>query len=185
MKTTKTVYISIATQKMYNREITKAIDKHSVKYSIKRNLIKAIIQAESNFNIFANRIENHLKKVSWYQRALMGLKIITDWHYCSFGLMQVMYANCRAYGFVGDAFSLFNPDLAIKYGCIVLRSQLRRYKGNIEHAVAAYNQGNNRYYDINKNGIKDENEVYYNQFYVDKVMKYYFKFNKMEDDHEE
>jgi soluble lytic murein transglycosylase-like protein len=174
----KTIYISKDTQQMFNREISNAIKINCQKYKLNFNLIKAMIKVESNYNPFAIRIEPHLKKAKWYNGALKGLKEIVDWHYCSFGLMQVMYANTIIR--VKDPFSLFDPKIGISEGCRILKWQLKRYKGNIEHAIAAYNQGNNRFYDINKNGIKDKNEKYKNQNYVDKVLKYYFKFQPME-----
>lgn len=172
----KTIYISKSTNEMLQEEIFKATRKWELYYNIPQSLLEAIIKVESAMNPFAIRIEPHLKKVNWYKRALYGIENIRDYHYCSFGLMQIMFATARAIGFRGKAFELMNPDTNIKYGAKFLKGLLKRYKGNlnsVEDAISAYNQGNNRFYDINKNGIKDKDEKYRNQDYVNKVMENY------------
>lgn len=179
----KTIYISKKTNEMFQEEIPKAIRKWETYYDIHPGLLSAMIKVESNRYPFAIRIEPHLKKANWYIRALYGVTIIQDYHYCSFGPMQIMFATARSIGFMGKAFELMNPDTNIKYGAKFLKGLLKKYnKSNmsiqqeIMDAVSAYNQGNNRFFDINKNGIKDMDEKYRNQTYVDKVMEYYLDY---------
>jgi soluble lytic murein transglycosylase-like protein len=155
---------------MLTSETLKAIDKWSKYYKIPEALVFSIITVESNSYSMSLRLEKHLKGVGWYEKALQGLKLKSKFHYCSFGLMQIMYGNARHLGFIGSPFDLFNPEHGVHYGCKFLSKLLKRYKSTYD-AVSAYNQGNNRFYDINKNGIKDKNEKYRNQQYVDKVMR--------------
>lgn len=172
----KTIYMSKNTDTMLKALKETAIIKYAEKYMINPDLIRAICKKESGDNAFACRIEPHLKRAKWYKRTLLDLQDIQDYHFCSFGYMQIMFGTARHIGYLGNPFDLFNPDKAIKFGTKFFKQCVRRYKNNVHHAIAAYNQGNNRYYDINKNGIKDANEKYRNQDYVDKVLKYYTQF---------
>lgn len=166
-------FMSNSTRKMLEEFRDQAIKKYSAKYKLEIPLIRAIIQKESEGDYFAIRMEAHLKKANWFRKTLTGIKYVEDYHYCSFGLMQILFGTARYNGYTGKPFGLLNPDKTIKYGCKFLRKCIRRYKGNISDGVAAYNQGNNRFYDLNRNGIKDTNERYHNQLYVDKVKEYY------------
>jgi soluble lytic murein transglycosylase-like protein len=169
----KNIYISSKTYECFVKTKEDSILRWGNKFKVSVPLIRAIISQESKGNFWATRYEHHLKKANWYQRALKGLDYIVDFHYCSFGLMQIMFATARSFGFMGSPFKLYNPEIGIKYGVKMLKSLMKRYKGRIHDVVAAYNQGNNRFYDVNKNGIKDKGENYYNQEYVDSVMKLY------------
>ena len=163
------IYMSIKTQACIREDYKQAIEKWSKVYKVEKALINAIGRRESGGNPLAIRVEPHLKRASWYKRALRGIEYIEDYHYCSFGKLQIMFGTARHIGYLGKPFGLFNPDKNIKFGTKLLRNLTRRYKGNIQDVIAAYNQGNNRFFDINKNGIKDDNEVYRNQGYVDEV----------------
>lgn len=174
------MFITRKTYDVFVKEKEKAIIKYAGKFKLPVPLIRAIIRKEAEGNFWATRIEDHLKKAGWYNRTILGVDYTVDFQYCSFGLMQVMYGVARHNGLIGSPFRLYNPALGIKYGCKVLARQLKRYKGKISDAVAAYNQGNNRFFDVNKNGIRDHNEKYHNQAYVDVViMQYYNYLQKM------
>lgn len=174
----KFYYISTLTWKMLEQMKGAAVEKYARKYAIDPALIKAIIKKESGNNPFAMRLETHLKKAHWYQSTLKGIKEVANYHHSSFGLMQMMYGTARHIGFLFNPFSLFNPTRAIRYGTKYLAWCIKRYKGRIWDGVSAYNQGNNRFFDINKNGIKDAHEKYYNQEYVDMVKEYFKKFKE-------
>lgn len=167
----KSFYYSNNTIEMLKKMKNESIEKYSKVYSIEIALIRAICSQESENNNFGLRVEHHLKKAKWYKNTLAFLKKeeVKDYHYCSFGYMQIMFGTARHIGYLGKPFSLCNPELGIKWGCKFLARLIKRFKGNIWDSVAAYNQGNNRFYDINKNGIKDDGEKYYNQKYVDDV----------------
>lgn len=165
------ITLSHDTVNMLTVQTLRAVEKWITYYKLPQNLVLSMINVESNNYSMALRLEKHLEGVNWYERTLQSLKLKSKFHYCSYGLMQIMYGNARHLGFTGSPFDLFNPEHGVHYGCKFLSRLYKRYKGIITDVVSAYNQGNNRFYDINKNGIKDENEKYRNQQYVDKVMK--------------
>ncbi len=93
--------------------IEESVQKAAAKYSLTPGLIRAVIRAESNFQVDA------------VSRA--GAK----------GLMQLMPATAKELG-VTDVFDIKqNIDGGAKY----LRRMLDRFDGNIRKALAAYNAG--------------------------------------------
>lgn len=89
------------------------ISRASRKYGVDAGLIKAVIKAESDFNPQA---------VS---------------HAGARGLMQLMPATARSLG-VTDS---FDPEQNVMGGTRFLKDLLRRYDGNVDAALAAYNWG--------------------------------------------
>ncbi|BCS54912.1 lytic transglycosylase domain-containing protein [Geobacter sp. SVR] len=89
------------------------ITKASSQYGVDAGLIKAVIKAESNFNPTA---------VS---------------HAGARGLMQLMPATARSLG-VSDS---FDPEQNVMAGTRFLRDLLKRYNGNLDSSLAAYNWG--------------------------------------------
>jgi soluble lytic murein transglycosylase-like protein len=88
----------------------------------------------------------------------------------SYGPMQIMYVGAREIGFKGTVAELSDFKTGVEWGCRKLGKLFRKYKSG-PAAIAAYNQGNSRWYDTDRDGIKDANEKYFNQGYVDSVMK--------------
>jgi soluble lytic murein transglycosylase-like protein len=93
--------------------IEESVQRAAAKYNLRPELIKAVIRAESNFQI---RAVSHA-----------GAK----------GLMQLMPPTARELG-VTDIFDIEqNIDGGAKY----LRRMLDRFDGNVRKALAAYNAG--------------------------------------------
>ena len=89
------------------------IARASQKYGVEVGLIKAVIKAESGFDPQA---------VS---------------HAGARGLMQLMPATARSLG-VNDS---FDPEQNVMGGTRFLKDMLKRYDGNVDSALAAYNWG--------------------------------------------
>ena len=89
------------------------IDEHSTASGVDRNLVKAVIQAESAYNPSATSVKGAM------------------------GLMQLMPATAQQYG-VRDP---YDPAENIRAGVAYLKSLLTKYSHNVELALAAYNAG--------------------------------------------
>jgi hypothetical protein len=112
----------------------------SRRHKVEPEIIKAIIRAESSFN--------H-KAVS--NKGAMGL-------------MQLMPATAEELGVI-DA---FNPEHNINGGVRYYKKLLRRYKGNVKLALAAYNAGI-----LRVKQYKGVPPFKATRLYIDKVIKYY------------
>jgi len=93
--------------------IQEIIGSASERYGIDEALIKAVIKAESNFN--PNAVS----------------------HAGAQGLMQLMPGTARGLG-VTDS---FNAEQNVMAGTRFLKDMLKRYNGNLDSALAAYNWG--------------------------------------------
>jgi len=88
----------------------------------------------------------------------------------SYGICQLMYPTAVGLGFNGEPEDLYNPEENIKLGCRMLWKQLKRYNGNVEDAVAAYNAGSAR---------KRADGLYSNQQYVTTVLALQKQFKEL------
>lgn len=90
----------------------------------------------------------------------------------SWGLGQVMGQVAREQGFDGEYLAaLCDPESGLEHLCRLFLKMLNRY-GNIPDAVSAYNQGNIRWRDFDHDGVRDPEEPYRNQSYVDGVTRF-------------
>ena len=113
-----------------------AINKAAQKYNLDPNLIRAVIQTESSFR------PNAVSKCG------------------AQGLMQLMPGTARGLG-VSDS---FDPSQNIDGGAKYIRQMLDRFNGNLDLALAAYNQGPGA---VSKNGLTAGGKKY-----ADKVKSY-------------
>lgn len=132
------------------------IERKAEKYGLPWPLVMAVVDVESSGNPWAYRYE---PAYQW----LVGQGLTPTEQMAqrtSWGLMQVMGAVAREYGFKGWLTELCQPDVGLEYGCRHLKRYADRYRNWLD-AIAAYNAGSPR-----KAG-----DVYVNQSYVDKVMR--------------
>ena len=122
-----------------NNNYNNLILKYAEKYDVNPNLVKAMIKQESSFNPRA------------VSRA--GAK----------GLMQLMPATASDLSVRNS----FNPEENINGGVKLISKLIKRYKGNVELALAAYNAGPGK---VKNRKIPQNGET---PNYVKKVMKYY------------
>jgi soluble lytic murein transglycosylase-like protein len=94
---------------LFDEIIRESADRHGVELA----LVKAVIQAESDFVPYARSPKGAL------------------------GLMQLMPATAQQYG----VWSVFDPQENVNAGVKHLRILLDRYGGNVRLALAAYNAG--------------------------------------------
>jgi len=133
--------------KLSSATLDPIIKEMGTKYNIEPALIRAVIKAESDWDVNASRYEVHKTDASW-------------------GLMQLMLETGR--WILGNSSltitQLTQPRVNIEAGTKYLRYNLDRFK-DIKNAVAAYNAGSPR--------IDKKTGKLVNQSYVDKVTKNY------------
>ncbi|HFE65147.1 MAG TPA: hypothetical protein ENK14_12155 [Caldithrix sp.] len=123
----------------------KHIEQAARKNGVDRDLIRAVIMAESGGN----------------PRAVSGKK--------ARGLMQLIDSTATQMG----VRNVFDPEENIHGGVKYLAQLLKRFKGNTEQALAAYNAGPSAV--AKHGGIPPYKET---RRYVEKVMSYYRQFKK-------
>ena len=80
----------------------------------------------------------------------------------SIGICQIKYETATGLGYRGSLDHLYDLNTNVYWAGVYLLKQLKRYNGDVEKAVAAYNAGTHR---INAKGLT------MNRKYVDKVFK--------------
>lgn len=88
----------------------------------------------------------------------------------SYGICQLMFPTAVGLGFTGEPEGLYNPEEGIKLGCQMLWRQMKRYNGNKEDAIAAYNAGSAK---------KRADGKYRNQHYVSTVLSLQKQFKEL------
>ena len=169
-------------------DINDFIGSSALYYKIDEKIVKSIIVVESSGKTYAQRYEpnyiylwdcksqkpymlSNRSKIpdDFYAQAKNGSAMSTretEFHgqKTSWGLMQVMGAVAREYGFDGYLAELCIPNIGIDYGCRHFSSYVKRYRHSqtaLHDAIAAYNAGS---------AVRMDDGKYRNQVYVDKVL---------------
>lgn len=132
--------------KTKDEKINSAIEQASKKYGVDAKLISSLIKQESDFNPNAKSSAGAM------------------------GLMQLMPCNVEDFG-VKNPYDIFEN---IDAGTRELRGYLKRYNGNIELSLAAYNAGPGT---LEKRGVTSVDDIWKlpseTRTHVKKVMGYY------------
>lgn len=130
-------------------DINQAVDKYSKQYGVDKKLVLAVIKAESNFNPSCVSSAGAM------------------------GVMQLMPETAKDLG-VTDP---FNIDQNVMGGVKELSQHLKRYNGNVEMALMAYNAGPGT---VQRRGVRSPADLYKmpaeTRNYVPKVLKFYKEF---------
>ena len=124
-------------------------------YGLPWEAVYAFVMTESSGNEYAMRHEPQYKWLFGHTHSpteRMGQ--MTSW-----GLMQVMGAVAREYGFSGHFPALCDPKIGLQYGMKHLKKYYNKHQ-NWPDTIAAYNAGHPKRID----------GKYENQAYVDKVL---------------
>ena len=125
-------------------------------------LIESLATVESSLNPWALRYEPQYKYLYLLDNRSQLSPTERVGQMCSWGLMQVMGAVAREYGFKGYFPQLCDPVVGLRYGCLHVTKFRAKY-GQWSDVIAAYNAGSPRREPTNP-------WSYVNQFYVNKVL---------------
>lgn len=154
---------------MITESLRQIIETKAGKYGIDPDLVQAFVLQESSGNPNSKRFEP-----DFFRRYIMPMKITDpverEGRATSWGLLQVMGQVARELGYQGAFEGLFDPSTGLEYGCKKLSRCIKRYPGDLDSAIAAYNAGTARH-----TNHEDENSPFVNQSYVDGVRRYLAK----------
>lgn len=151
---------------MRESELIRLIRQHPDRGEVPVDCVKAVCFVESGFNEWAYRYESHYKWFMGSEETLTSTE--RTGQMISWGLMQVMGGVAREHGFTGDLPQLCDPSTGLKYGLLHLRKFYAKY-GTWQEALASYNAGSPR---------KNAEGKFFNQNYIDKVLRYWAQFEK-------
>ncbi len=139
--------------KLLSPEIAQIVIKKATDYKIEPCLVAAVTFTESSGISNVSKIEpgwkyfTTISGVPCKENEVRGedpndeiaaAREVSDQR-TSWGLMQVMGAVARQYGYRGDLRDLFIPETGLDYGCRHLKNFLKRY--DIIDSISAYNAG--------------------------------------------
>ena len=144
---------------MTEPELRQLIELHPDRGTLPVACVLAVCQAESSLNEWAYRFEPHFKWLVGHADDLSATE--RTGQMISWGLMQVMGAVAREYGFTGTLPSLCLPSLGLKFGMKHLTKFYAKYQ-DWPDTLASYNAGSPK---------KNADGKFYNQAYVDLVLR--------------
>ena len=115
------------------------------KYGLDPALVCAIIEQESDWDIWAVRYEPAF--YIHYVLPQRGLTATEAYGRAfSYGLLQLMGEVAREEGFKGPLPSLHDPEIGLDRGCNHFKRKLVAAEGGIQQALLAWNGGSNQQY---------------------------------------
>jgi len=138
------------------------INQYATKYAFDPAILWGICMTESSMNPKATRYEPNY--VWLYKPGEYGVRIDieTRQQKTSFGLMQVMGAVLREYGYKGTLSNILkDPEAQLDYGCRHLAKKIKRYGLNL--GIACYNSGS---------PIRNPDGTLKNANYIKKVLEH-------------
>jgi len=159
---------------MWNKkELETLAEKYAKESNIDTDLVYSIISVESGWNVYAMRYEPTYKWL-YYPRVFAEKLAITEFteehlQKFSYGIMQLMGAVCREYGFEKELVKMIEPENNLIIGCKFIKKLFDKY-GNENDVISAYNQGSNK---------KTETGSYKNQLYCDKVHSFLRNYRRL------
>lgn len=174
------------------KEYRPLIEAASTTHDIPVAVICGIISQESSWNTWSMRYEPDFTTryvVPTYPKSSPTYRVQAG---SSWGLMQLMGLVSREIGYQGNFLWLLTPEWGIYWGCRKLAALEKRYGvGNGRFAeygtrgilgqdvIAAYNQGGDRWLDLDGDNVHDTNEQYRNQDYVSAVIGFVNEWSKI------
>lgn len=152
------------------KEYLYLIDLYASLFLLDSKLVKAVIQAESDWRTHAVRYEKsyvYLYKVDELaKKHSVTSGTLEMLQKSSWGLMQVMGAVAMEYGLNELPSALVRPEVGIYFGCLHLESMKHKWGNDPFDIYAAYNAGAVR---------KDNQGEYRNKSAMDRFRKIYNK----------
>lgn len=116
------------------------IEEIASQHGLDSNLVEAVTIAESGGCTDAFRYEPEFFRRYLHDKPAYAHQVprrISS----SYGLLQIMYSTAQQYGFSEEPEELFKPAIGLRYGCQHLAHLLRRFDGDVDRALTAYNAG--------------------------------------------
>lgn len=174
------------------KEYRPIIEAASSTHDIPVAVICGIISQESAWNTWSMRYEPDFTARyvhPTYPKASPTFRVQAG---SSWGLMQLMGLVSRELGYRDNFLWLLNPAVGIEWGCRKLKALEKKYgvgqsrlaeygiRGIMgQDVIASYNQGNDRWLDLDGDGVHDLDETYRNQDYVSAVLGFSGEFSKL------
>lgn len=147
-------------------QFTPEIERYSNLYGVDANIVRAIIQQESNWNIYSIRYEPGWSYLSETGRFAKLNNITesteTELQKFSYGLGQIMGSVYRELGFGANFMTLFSAEIQISYLCKYVK-KISVFTRNPQELFACYNGGHGAL-------LKEKDGKFLNQGYVDSAM---------------
>lgn len=154
-------------------EVERLVEFFASRESIELSFLRALIQTESSWNVFAERAEpgwKYFYNVRDFSELLHSTYDTESRAQArSYGICQIMGSVAREYGFKGWLAQLYCPEVNLKYSCMHIKAKSSRFGDDPATLYASYNAGSPR---------KLDSGMFSNQRNVDNFMRNYRELTK-------